>query len=256
MRPCFIISGAAKRIGKATAIQLVKAGCNIVLHYHHSAQAAVEVKEQLNLISANSCALIKADLNDFATHPEIIQCALQHFGRLDGLVNNASLFYPTPLVNLNHEQAEVVPEPADLLQQLRLNWRAPLNLAYLTSQSITQETGAIVNLVDIYAQAGLTQHTIYVASKAALRASTRSLALQLAPKIRVNGVAPGAILWPEQNSTNQIEQTQQNQILDHSALKQLGTPQHIAATIEFLLLQGHYITGQTISVDGGRKDYI
>jgi pteridine reductase len=256
VRPCIIITGAAKRIGKATAIQLVNSGCNLVLHYHRSVKAAAELKAELDAISANSCVLVGADLNDFSTHPAIIQSAIEHYGRLDGLVNNASLFYPTPILNDEAEQTKVSQEPAELLQQLRLNWQAPYNLAKLASQNFTQCKGAIVNLIDIYAQRGLAKHSIYVASKAALQDSTRTLALKLAPKIRVNGVAPGAILWPEQTTISPQMQAVQNQILANSALKQLGTPQQIASTIEFLLLNGGYITGQTISVDGGRKDYI
>ena len=233
------ITGSAKRIGATTASYLHNAGFNIVLHCHHSTEAAHALLSTLNARRENSASLVVADLCAIEGLESLAEQVVNAFDRIDVLVNNASSFYPTPLgkITLAHWQ--------DLFGS---NVQAPLFLAQYLAPSLAIHQGVIINMVDIHADRPLKDHTVYSMAKAALVTMTKSLAIELAPEVRVNGVAPGAILWPEQALTEQDKE----QVLRQIPAKSLGKPEDIAQAIHYLC-DARYVTGQIISVDGGRS---
>lgn len=239
-RPVALITGAAQRIGAAIAHSLHQCGMDIALHYHRSQAPAETLKEALEQERADSVRLIQADLNEREQLTDIIQQINQWRGRLDLLVNNASSFYPTPLEQLTFQQWD------DLMGT---NLKAPFFLATAAAPLLRSNRGAIINLVDIHAERPLKNHPVYSMAKAGNAMMVKSLARELGPDIRVNGVAPGAILWPEQELSEQAKR----EILARTALERSGTPQDIARTVRFLALDAPYITGQIIAVDGGRS---
>ena len=238
-RPAALITGAARRIGAVIARVLHAAGYNIVLHYRDSDEEAEALCAEFEQQRAGSVTPIRADLADTAVLPTLVDRAMARFGRLDALVNNASAFYPTPV-------GRIVESDWDAL--FASNAKAPLFLSQAAAPHLRTTGGAIVNLVDIYAERPLAQHTVYVMAKAALAAMTLSLAKELGPEVRVNGVAPGAVLWPENGKAYADRQT----LLAGTALKRTGTPEDIAGAVLFLLRDAHYITGEILRVDGGR----
>jgi pteridine reductase len=254
LRPTVMITGAARRLGAATALAFAQRGCNLAIHYHGSAKEAQLLQQSLEHLSVD-CLLMSADLRVVNDVAGLVHACIDRFGQLDHQVNNASVFFPTPLetTSLN-----------ELLDTLQVNYMAPKMLMESAREFLANTDGSITNLIDIYADAGLANHEFYVASKAALKALTLQQAKFLAPKIRVNGVSPGAILWPDSpNDNSQANDTSVNEadlqrqtILEHSALKRLGQPASIAATIVYLALDAKYTTGSIIRVDGGRRDYI
>ena len=213
---------------------------NISLHYRGSKEEAETLSSELNNLRENSCIAIRLDLHDTASLPELVEQSQQHWGRLDLLVNNASSFYPTHIGKMTEQHWD------DLMGS---NLKAPLFLSQAATPYLKQSNGGIVNIVDIHADKPMKNHTIYCAAKAGLAMMTKSLAKELGPEIRVNGVAPGAIMWPE----NEMDDTMQNDILSRTALKRSGMPDDIAAAVLFLARDAHYITGQIIPVDGGRS---
>ena len=235
-----LVTGAARRIGASIASRLHEAGANVAIHYRGSAQAATELHDQLNGKRSNSAEIFQADLNDQQSINSLVQNVLKWSGQLDVLVNNASSFYPTPIGSITNDQWD------DLIGS---NLKAPLFLSQAAMPALRESQGSIVNIVDIHAQRPLRDHPVYGAAKAGHAMRTRSLAKDLAPEIRVNGVAPGAILWPEDEMT---EETKGN-ILNQVPLARQGQPNDIAETVLFLARDGHYITGQIIAVDGGRS---
>lgn len=267
-RPTVLITGAAKRLGRATACAFVQRGCNVMLHYNHSIQAAESLQFELLSIYPKCCQIIQAELNHQDSLVKIVEDTLTHFGRLDHLVNNASIFYPTTFYPTTLQNDTEI----HLSSFLQTNYVAPKKLALLAEPYIAKTKGSIVNLIDIYADAGLSEHTAYVASKSALKATTQEQAKQFSPKVRVNGISPGAILWPDATNFSDEKlaessisvQTQQSlpsenkkdNILNNTALKRLGHPENIAATAVYLALDACYTTGSVINVDGGRRDYI
>lgn len=249
-RPTVLITGAAKRLGAATAQNFFARGCNLALHYNHSAEHAKQLQHHFNQQRAHSCLLLQADLEDQLQLTQLLNKTLDKFGRLDHLINNASIFYPHSLMQTASKTH------LELTRFIDINLHAPLTLTKLAAQALSQNQGSVVNLIDIYAQAGLAEHCCYVASKSALQHATYQLALELAPHVRVNGVSPGAILWPDEATQSAEALRKQQSILDNTALKVLGKPEHIAATITYLALDAHYTTGSVIRVDGGRRDYL
>jgi pteridine reductase len=235
-----LITGAAKRIGACIARTLHENGANIVIHYRGSADAAEELAEDLNAERAASALTVQADLLDTTRLLALVDEVVGQTGRLDVLLNNASTFYPTPLEEVTEEHWE------DLLGT---NLKAPLFLSKAATPHLRATRGMIINIVDIHAQRPLRNHPVYGPAKAALGMLTRSLARDLAPEIRVNGVSPGAILWPEDGMTEAVEKT----ILRQVPLGRTGEPADIARTILFLVKDAPYITGQIIAVDGGRS---
>lgn len=244
-RPTVLVTGSAMRLGKAIAHAFFERGCNLVLHYNQSSLAAKALKQEFNQQRLSSCEIIRADLNASEQRHNLIMHAKQCFGRLDHLINNASIFYPTPLETLVEQ---------DLRSFMLTNFMAPINLAKAAISELKASKGSVVNLIDIYASAGLVEHSAYVASKAALLAASKQLAIELAPEVRVNSVSPGAILWPEQAEEQNLQK--QKQILQNTALKHLGHPAQIGKTVCYLALDAHYTTGSEIKVDGGRSLFI
>ena len=235
-----LITGGAKRIGNQIGHLLHASGYNIMVHYRSSANAANILVNDLNKERENSAASVQGDLIDIDAIPNIIEQTIGTFGRLDVLVNNASTFYPTPI-----ELIEI-----DFWNDLvGSNLRAPAFMVKSAAKHLRESNGCIINIVDIYAQKPLSNHPLYCSAKAGLEMLTKSLARDLAPEIRVNGVSPGAILWPEQGNS---EVTQED-LLERVPLKRMGEPNDIAKTVRFLIDEGTYITGQIIAVDGGRS---
>lgn len=240
--PVVLITGGARRIGACIARHLHQLGYNIALHHRNSVQEATALAADLNQLRANSVITIYGDLNQLNQIQQLVDAAAAYWGRLDGVINNASSFYPTPLGSVTQEQWD------DLLNS---NLKAPFFIAQAAAKALQISHGCIINIADIYADRPLKDHPVYCAAKAGNVMLTKSLARELAPKVRVNGIAPGAILWPEQNDEQQ--QSKQQNILDRIPLARQGDPEDIAKAVEFLLAQAPYITGQIITIDGGRS---
>ncbi|MFT5676990.1 MAG: pteridine reductase [Paraglaciecola sp.] len=233
------ITGSAKRIGAYTARHLHNAGFNVVLHCNHSREEAQELLVELNIKRANSAKLVQGDLSELASLENIAEAALSAFSRLDVLINNASAFYPTPIGSIT---------ATDWQKLVGSNMQAPLFISQYCSKALQQQNGVIINMVDIHAQQPLKHHTVYCMAKSALVTMTKSLALELAPEVRVNGVAPGAILWPE----SEISELDKQDVLKQIPAQRLGGLDDIAQAIEYLI-EASYVTGQIIAVDGGRS---
>jgi pteridine reductase len=237
-----LITGAAKRVGAVIAKTLHHAGMNVVIHYSTSSKEAENVCQELNAIRKNSAVSIQADLENIDIIAGFIEKVVAAFQRVDVLVNNASSFYPTKIGEGTQQ---------DWHKLFATNVQAPFFLSQALTPYLKKVKGNIINMVDIHADKPLKQHTIYCMSKAALVMMTKSLARELAPEIRVNAIAPGVILWPQEGMPEKIQQS----ILDRVALKRAGNPQHIADTIVFLL-NNDYVTGEIINVDGGRSLFV
>lgn len=235
-----LITGAAHRVGARIASCLHAAGMDLAIHYRNSEGAAQKLRREFESTRQNSVLLLPADLLQTAQLPAMIDKIAQWRGRLDLLVNNASSFYPTPLEQASEEQ---------WLDLMGSNLKAPFFLAQAAAPLLRRHAGSIVNLVDIHAERPLKDHPIYSMAKAGNAMMVKSLARELGPEVRVNGVAPGAILWPEEGLTEEAKQT----ILSRTALKRPGEPDEIAHTVLFLASGPGYITGQIIAVDGGRS---
>jgi pteridine reductase len=236
---CALITGAAHRIGAAIARALHAEGMDLVIHYRRSAAHAEALRDRLQAERAGSVHLVQADLHAPQSHRELIERARSFRDRLDLLVNNASSFYPTPLAEASLEQWD------DLIGS---NLKAPFFLSQAAAPLLRKQQGAIINLLDIHAQRPLSGYPIYSIAKAGNAMLVKSLARELGPEIRVNGIAPGAVLWPEQG----LSEAERQAILERTALKRPGTAEDIARTLLFLLRDAPYITGQIIAVDGGR----
>lgn len=235
-----LITGGAKRIGAEVARTLHADGMNIVIHYRHSSAEATALAEELNRSRANSATTLQLDLDNTDKLEPLVQDAAGIWGTLDVLINNASSFYPTPV--------GVIKE-SDWDKLFNSNLKAPLFLSQAAAPHLKQSNGCIINMVDIHAFRPMRKHPVYCAAKAGLAMLTQSLARELGPEIRVNGIAPGAILWPEHD----MDAATKDHILDRTALKRPGEPQDIASAILFLVRYADYITGQIIPVDGGRS---
>jgi pteridine reductase len=235
-----LITGGAKRIGAATSRLLHQAGYNVIIHCRLSQQTANELAEELNTLRADSAKVIQGDLNIESVYDQLIDQAYQCWNRLDVLVNNASSFYPTPIGSIT---------PDDWNNLINSNMKAPLFLAQAAAPYLKQTQGNIINMIDVHGQRPMKDHPVYCAAKSGLAMITMSLAKDLGPDIRVNGVAPGAILWPD----NDMPEHTKKLILERTSLKRPGEPLDIARTILFLAKDADYITGQIIAVDGGRS---
>jgi pteridine reductase len=234
-----LITGGSHRLGAATARTLHEAGMNLVLHYRTSRDAAHKLQKELNDKRENSVVLVQADLLSMNALPALIKETYTAWGQLDALINNASTFYRTPIGSATEKHWD------DLFGS---NTKAPFFLAQAAAPYLKKSQGCIVNMVDIHAERPLKEHTIYCMAKAALAMLTKSLARELGPEVRVNGVAPGAIMWPDE-----LDDVTKQRILNRTFLKRKGEPIDIASTIRFLVLDAPYITGQIISVCGGRS---
>ncbi len=239
MQKNVLITGAAKRIGAACARLLHSKGCNVFLHYRSSKEAAVLLCEELNQIRPDSAQAMQADLLDMNALESLARAASEAWGGIHVLVNNASAFYPTAVADVTEQQWD---------ELLGGNLKAPFFLTKALSAELAKNKGCIVNIADIHAERGLMGFPVYSITKAGLVAMTKVLAKELGPGVRVNAVAPGAILWPESDLSEQAKA----EIIQRVALKRAGDPQDIAKAVLFLIQDADYITGQIISVDGGR----
>jgi pteridine reductase len=235
-----LVTGAARRIGAAIVRALHDDGADIAIHYRGSAEAATALETELNRKRRKSAMAVQADLLDTFGLQSVIDDVVAWKGRLDVLVNNASTFYPTPPGMITEEHWN------DLVGS---NFKAPLFLSQAAIPALSETRGCIVNIVDIHAQRPLRNHTVYGPAKAALVMLTRSMAKDLAPDIRVNGVAPGAILWPEDEMNEATKAT----ILKQIPLERPGDPADVAGCVLYLVRDATYVTGQIIAVDGGRS---
>lgn len=245
--PVALITGAAKRIGAATARRLHTAGFNIVVHYSQSASAAQQLVWELNQIRADSAQLIQADLLQPGEPSRLVDAAAGFWQGLDVLINNASSFYPTPVGEITEAHWQ------DLVGT---NLKAPLFLSQAAAPYLKARRGTIVNLTDVHAERPMLNFPVYSVAKAGLLGLTRALARELAPEIRVNAVAPGSILWPDTQQGEEKSEAAKAAILQRTPLGRIGDAEDIARTIAFLVTDAPYITGQVIPVDGGRNLYI
>nr|CAA6829991.1 MAG: FolM Alternative dihydrofolate reductase 1 [uncultured Thiotrichaceae bacterium] len=234
-----LVTGSARRIGAAIVRCLHASGATVVVHYHSSLEDALQLQAELNAMRPESCLLLKGDLLEIDKLPQMVAHVIEHTGRLDVLVNNASGFYPTSLGEVTEQQWD---------ELTGTNMKVPFFLAQAAMNELKKRKGCIVNMADVHGFRPLAEHTVYSAAKAGLLMLTKALAKELGPDVRVNGVAPGAILWPEQG----MAESQQAELLEKTALKRSGDPDDIARTVLFLVRDASYITGQVIPVDGGR----
>lgn len=234
-----LVTGGGRRIGAEIARRLHAEGMRLVLHYHSSDHDARQLQETLNDIRPDSVVLIKGDLLDNHKITHLAQQSTEVFTRLDALINNASTFFPTPVGKTSEE---------DWDNLFGTNLKAPFFLAQATAVELKKNQGVIVNIADVYGERPLKNHSVYSAAKAGLIMLTRALARELAPEVRVNAVAPGAILWPD----NGQDEVALQRLISRTPLKRLGTPREIADTVLFLIKDAGFISGQVIPVDGGR----
>ena len=238
-RPVALVTGAARRIGATIARHLHAAGYDVVLHFRRSRADVDALVAELERARAGSTLALEADLGDVDALAPLVASAVQRFDRLDALVNNASAFYPTLVGTATAQQWD---------ELFGANARAPFFLAQAAAPHLAGRGGAIVNLVDIYAERPLQDHAIYCMSKAALALMTKALARDLAPRVRVNGVAPGAVLWPDAGKPG----AEQAALIERTPLRRTGTPDDVAGAVLWLLRDATFVTGEIVRVDGGR----
>lgn len=235
-----LITGGARRIGAALVRGFHGTGANVVIHYRHSSAEAETLAEQLNAVRKDSASTAHADLLKTGRLARLVDHAVKRFGQLDVLVNNASSFYPTPMGKISE---------ADWHDLTGSNLKAPLFLTQAARAELAKARGLVINMIDIHARRPLADHVVYCSAKAGLQALTLALARDLGPEIRVNGIAPGAILWPEKGT----DEKQQQAVIRRTPLQRAGDPDDIVRTALFLAANAPFITGQIIAVDGGRS---
>lgn len=239
-----LVTGAVRRVGRAIAREMHATGANIMVHYRQASAAAEALIAELNALRPFSAACLQADLQDLEVLPWLVSCTVDRFGRLDALVNNASSFFPTPFGSIDQAAWD------DLVGS---NLKAPLFLTQAAAPHLLAARGAVVNITDIHAERPLAGYPLYCAAKAGLLGLTRALAIELGPRVRVNAVAPGPILWPEEGF---FDSTTRAAIVAHTLLERAGCPQDIARAVHYLLEDATYVTGQVINVDGGRSAHL
>ena len=239
-RPVILITGAAKRVGAQIARTLHAAGYDLALHYRHSRDAMDALCAELEATRRDSTSTVAGELADIERLPDIVEHCVARFGRLDALINNASAFFPTPIGSVTAQHWH---------ELFASNAQAPFFLAQAAAVHLQRTHGCIVNMVDIYAERPLPRHPVYSMAKAALAMMTLSLAKELAPDVRVNGIAPGAVLWPESGKAY----ADQQELIERTPLRRAGTPQDVATAVLFLVRDAQFTTGQILRVDGGRS---
>jgi pteridine reductase len=237
-----LITGGARRVGAAVCRSLHAAGLDLMVHYRSSADDARALQAELNTVRPESVALVQADLLNISSLPTMVNDTVRQFGRLDILINNASSYYPTPVGEVGEDEWE------DLMGT---NLKTPLFLSQAAAPHLKRNHGCIINIVDIHADRPMRNYLVYSVAKGGLLALTRALASELGPKVRVNGVSPGVILWPEDERWS--DEVARQRIIHTTLLKRVGEPEDIARTVRFLVLDAPYVTGQIIAVDGGRS---
>ena len=238
-RPVVLITGAAKRVGSVIARTLHAAGYDLALHYRNSRAEMEALCAELEAVRQNSSCAIQAELADIERLPQLVDACIARYGRLDGLINNASAFFPTEIGKTTVQQWN---------ELFASNVQAPFFLAQAAAPHLKSVKGSIVSIVDIYAERPLARHPVYSMAKAALAMMTQALAKELAPDVRVNGIAPGAILWPESGKAYADRQD----LVARTALKRTGTTEDVATAVLFLLRDAKFTTGEILKVDGGR----
>lgn len=236
-----IVTGAARRVGAAIARRMHAQGANVLLHHRGAEKEAAALETELNAVRKASVCRIKADLLAHSAPEVLVRTAIERFGRLDVLVNNASSFFPTALGEIEEKGWE---------ELMGANVKAPLLLSQVAAPELRKTRGSIINIIDIHADRPLKGYIVYTVAKAGLAALTRSLAMELAPDVRVNGVSPGAIAWPEDG---QFAPDVREHIINDTLLKRLGEFEDIARAVHFLASDAPYVTGQILAVDGGRS---
>ena len=239
-----LVTGSAKRLGSAIAREMHATGANIMVHYHQASQAAAALVAELNSLRPASAACVHADLRQVESLPGLVAATIERFGRLDALVNNASSFFPTRLGEIDLAVWD------DLVGS---NLKAPLFLIQAAAPHLLAARGAVVNITDIHAERPLAGYPLYCAAKAGLLGLTRALAIELAPLVRVNAVAPGPILWPD---SDLFDNATREEIVAHALLKRAGCPRDVARAVRYLIADAPYVTGQVINVDGGRTAHL
>ena len=237
-----LITGGAKRVGAAICRLLHASGANLMIHYRNSVNEARALQSEFNLQRPNSAAIIQADLLTLPALPGLVQETIRHFGRLDVLINNASSYYPTELGQIDEQQWH------DLTGS---NLQAPLFLAQAAANDLRRRRGCIVNITDMHVERPKKGYIVYSVAKAGLVTLTKSLAHELAPEVRVNAVAPGPVLWPEDNP--QFDEVYRQRVISQTLLKRIGESDDVARAVRFLIDDAPFITGQVIAVDGGRS---
>jgi pteridine reductase len=236
-----LVTGGARRVGAAIARRLHKSGAILMLHYRSSVADARKLQAELEATRAKSVSLLQGDLLDTAKLPHLIAHTVQTLGKLDGLINNASTFLPTPVGEINEDNWHSL---------IGTNVKAPLFLAQAAAPHLRKTQGSIINITDIHADLPMKNYVVYTLAKAALQGLTRSLARELAPEVRVNAIAPGPILWPDGNAFDELAR---QRIISHTPLKRVGSPDDIAGAVHYLLTDAGFVTGHTLAVDGGRR---
>ncbi|WP_018078293.1 pteridine reductase [Thiobacillus denitrificans] len=237
-----LITGGARRVGAAAARLLHAAGAQLMIHYRSSATEARVLQDELNAIRPGSVALIQADLHDTGGLPGLIHQTVATFGGLDVLLNNASSFYPTPVGDITEK---------DWTDLMGSNLKAPMFLSQAAAPELKKRRGCIINITDIHADRPMKSYVVYSVAKAGLVGLTKSLARELAPEVRVNGIAPGPVMWPEGDAN--FDEVSRQRIVSHTMLKRAGDPSDIALAVRFFAMDTHYVTGQILAVDGGRS---
>lgn len=242
-----LVTGGAKRVGAVISRKLHSQGKHVVVHYHRSRDAAEGLVRDLNQLRPQSAAMVSADLLDLNSIEQLAKDATQCFGRIDGLVNNASSFFPTKFgeVTENH-----------WFDLIGTNLKAPLFLTQALSQELSSHKGFVINITDIHADRPLREHLVYTVAKAGLAGLTKSLALELSPNVRVNAVAPGPVLWPEEDILDTFNHAERERIVRQTMLKRAGTPEDVADAVVYLACHAPYVTGHILPVDGGRHAYL
>ena len=240
--PVVLITGSAHRIGACIARHLHQQDYRVIIHYHSSAEAAQKLVDEFNQLRAESADLLQANLSEPEEIKSLGQQAIQCFGQLDLLVNNASRFFPTPIGDVTLTQWEKL---------VNTNMRAPFFLTQALHPELKRTHGCIINITDVYGHRPLEDHPVYSMSKAGLIMLTKSLSKEMGPEVRVNAVSPGAIIWPDSD----LSENRKSEILDSTSLQRIGGPDDIAETVAFLA-KADYVTGQVIAVDGGRLIHI
>jgi len=237
-----LITGGAKRVGAASARLLHASGAMLMIHYRSSATEARALQKELNAIRPDSVALIQADLLDIGGLPSLINQTVAIFGGLDVLINNASSFYPTPVGSIAEK---------DWANLIGTNLKAPLFLSQAAAPELKKRRGCIINITDIHAERPMKNYVVYSIAKAGLVGLTKSMARELAPEVRVNAIAPGPIMWPEDNAS--FDEVSRQRIVSHTMLKRGGDPSDIARAVRFFAIDAPFVTGQILAVDGGRS---
>jgi pteridine reductase len=237
-----LITGGAKRVGAAICCLLHAHGANLMIHYRNSVNEARALQSELNLKRAKSVAIIQGDLLNLATLPNLVEETVKHFGKLDVLINNASTYYPTEIGNINE---------ANWNDLMGSNLKAPLFLSQAAAIELRKQQGCIINITDMHVERPKKGYIVYSVAKAGLVTLTKSLAHELSPEVRVNAVAPGPVMWPENNP--QFDEVYRQRVISQTLLKRIGEPDDIAKAVKFLIQDAPFMTGQIIAVDGGRS---